>query len=138
MIDSRPAEGQKAIRRRRLCPDCGHRFTTYERAESVLTVLKRDGRRQPFSAEKLRRGVAAALADRPVSAAEVDSLVDAIEAEARSRGPQVESDVLGRMVLEHLKSLDEVAYLRFASVYKGFAAAEDFERELAAFDQIER
>lgn len=134
VIDSRPAEGLTAIRRRRNCPDCDHRFTTYERAEAVLTVLKRDGRRQPFSAEKLRRGIDAALADRSVAAGAVDRLVDDIELEARAAGPQVASDTLGRMVLEHLRSLDEVAYLRFASVYKGFEAAEDFERELAAFE----
>ena len=136
VIDSRPAERQTAIRRRRECPSCDHRFTTYERIEAALMVRKRSGRLEPFMADKLHRGVSSALADRPVPVGAVDRLVDAIESEAGAAGAVVTSEDLGRMVLEHLRELDEVAYLRFASVYKDFRAVEDFERELAELESV--
>lgn len=129
VIDSRPVEEGAAIRRRRVCEACTARFTTYERLLPVRTVRKRDGRMEPFDPDKLRRGVEAALADRPVPARAVDDLVDEVEA-ALPSGP-VSSDHIGRLVLERLRRLDEVASVRFASVYKEFQGARDFERELA-------
>lgn len=134
VIDSRPAEGGRAIRRRRSCPDCDHRFTTYERQAPVLSVRKRSGRMEPFHPGKLRRGIAAALTDRPVSDDSIDDLVESVEAEVVEVGGTIDSARIGSAVLEGLRSLDEVAYLRFASVYKDFQAGSDFERELAELE----
>ena len=134
VIDSRPADQGTSIRRRRACAACGHRFTTYERGVPVLLVRKRNGRLEPFSPQKLYRGVAAALADRPVSAAAVAELLDDVEASATAHGGPMSSESIGRLVLDGLRILDEVAYLRFASVYKDFQAAGDFGREVAALE----
>ena len=134
VIDSRPADDGVAIRRRRSCERCGARFTTYERRERTLMVKKRSGSMEPFDAAKLSAGIGAALADRPASAAQVSALVAGVEAESRAAGGVVDSERIGLAVLEHLRSLDEVAYLRFASVYKDFQGAEDFEREMAALE----
>lgn len=134
VVDSRPAEQGRAIRRRRECEDCSDRFTTYERVESLLMVRKRTGRTEPFRTDKLRRGMERALADRPVGSGTLDDVVDAIEAELRAGGTVVSSDEIGKQVLERLRQLDQVAYLRFASVYKEFEGAEDFEREMASLD----
>ncbi len=134
VIDSRPAEQGSSIRRRRLCESCQGRFTTYERLEPQLTVRKRDGRLETFSAPKLAAGISAALADRPVSGSTVEGLVEGVGAKLRRAGVQTTSDEIGREVLERLKTLDEVAYLRFASVYKGFQGAEDFEKEMEALE----
>lgn len=134
VIDSRPADANSAIRRRRSCDSCQHRFTTYERFAPSLLVIKRDGEAQPFLGDKLRKGIEAAVADRPVPAVEVDRLVDRVEAAARAYGGPVPTDELGKMVLSGLRALDEVAALRFASVYKDFKDAEDFERELAEME----
>lgn len=136
VIDSRPADDGAAIRRRRLCEACGTRFTTYERCERTLMVRKRSGELEPFDASKLSAGVGAALADRPASATQVSSLVTEVENRARSSGGVVESDEIGKAVLELLRGVDEVAYLRFASVYKEFQGAEDFERELTALESV--
>jgi transcriptional repressor NrdR len=133
VVDSRPADAGAAIRRRRHCETCGNRFTTYERRESVPMVRKRDGRLEPFSADKVRAGVANALADREVADGAIDSLVGDIEAFVESEG-EVGTEEIGRRVLEALRTLDEVAYLRFASVYKEFEGARDFEREMAALE----
>ena len=139
VIDSRPAEGGRAIRRRRECEGCGHRFTSYERLEPQLMVRKRNGRLEAFSATKLATGLSAALADRPVSGSDVETLVAEIEDSIRAAGArQVTSDEIGRKALERLKTLDEVAYLRFASVYKGFQDAADFEREMAELESAEQ
>ncbi len=132
VVDSRPAEGGAAIRRRRECEACGSRFTTYERADVAVIVVKRDGSREPFRPDKVRRGVAPSLTDRPVTARQVEELVKRVEAFAAASGREVSSDEIGREVLEALRELDEVAYLRFASVYKDFQGAGDFEREVAA------
>ena len=132
VIDSRPADQGTSIRRRRACAACGHRFTTYERGVPVLLVRKRNGRLEPFSPQKLHRGVAAALADRPVSAAAIAELLDDVEAATTNHGGPMTSESIGRLVLDGLRVLDEVAYLRFASVYKDFQAAGDFGREVAA------
>ncbi len=136
VVDSRPAEQHAAIRRRRECEDCRQRFTTYERVVPVLLVKKRSGRLEPFSPEKLRRGVAAALADRPVPDSRIAQLVEEVEVSLQGRSSPVSSERIGREVLERLRALDEVAYLRFASVYKDFQAVQDFERELASLEEV--
>jgi transcriptional repressor NrdR len=137
VVDSRPAEQGRAIRRRRECEACGDRFTTYERVEALLMVRKRSGRTEPFRTDKLRRGLESALADRPVGTGTLDELVDTIETALRAGGTVVSSDEIGVQVLEQLRELDEVAYLRFASVYKEFKGAQDFEREMAALEDPE-
>lgn len=134
VIDSRPAENGMAIRRRRVCEDCSHRFSTYERVVPALKVLKRSGRIEAFDPEKLRRGIESALADRPVSAGAVDRALDEIEAAVKAHPTPIPTEVLGTMVLERLRGLDEIASLRFASVYKDFRDVEDFERELAELE----
>lgn len=134
VIDSRPAESGTSIRRRRVCESCAYRFSTYERAVATLMVLKRSGRTEPFDSDKLRRGIESALADRPVPEGAVDALLEQIEMAVRSASGPTAAEVLGRMVLERLRSLDEIASLRFASVYKDFRDVEDFERELAELE----
>jgi transcriptional repressor NrdR len=114
---------------------CGERFTTFERPVSLATVVKRSGRREAFDREKVRRGLESALADRPVPEGTIDNIVARIEASARGGPALVGSDELGKAVLAELRDLDEVAYLRFASVYKEFQEARDFEREAAALEQ---
>lgn len=137
VVDSRPAEGGQSIRRRRECEGCDQRFTTYERLEPQLMVRKRNGRLEPFSAAKLAAGIAAALADRPVSGSSIDRLVEEVEASFHGAGSQVSSEEIGREVLVRLRALDEVGYLRFASVYKDFQGAADFEKEVAALESAE-
>lgn len=134
VIDSRPADLKSAIRRRRLCERCAQRFTTYERVERSLVVRKRSGGLEPFDAAKLSAGVGAAVADRPVSATDVSALVTDVERRVSAHSAEVASEEIGRMVLDRLRDVDEVAYLRFASVYKEFQGAEDFEREMAALE----
>ena len=134
VVDSRPADGGRAIRRRRECAGCGNRFTTYERREPTLMVRKRDGSLQPFDADKVLRGMSNALADREVPPGALEQLVRDIEGYAHDHGPVVSSDEIGRQVLAGLRVIDEIAYLRFASVYKSFTGASDFEREMAALE----
>ncbi len=134
VVDSRPSEAGAAIRRRRECAACGSRFSTYERPALSIVVVKRDGIRQPFDETKLRRGVERALADRPVPAGDVDELVEQVHGFARSAGGEVSADELGRQVLAGLRRIDEVGYLRFASVYKDFQEASDFEKEMAVLE----
>jgi transcriptional repressor NrdR len=131
VVDSRPAEDAAAVRRRRECLACGRRFTTYERVEEMpLMVVKRSGGREPFDAAKLRAGVEHAVAGSAIDAAAVDGLVNAVEERARSRGHEVTSEWVGLAVLDQLRVLDPVSYVRFASVYKGFDELSDFEREV--------
>lgn len=132
VVDSRTAEDGRAIRRRRECEACGNRFTTYERIEqSPLLILKRSGDREPFDRGKLIAGIRQACKNRPVSAESIEALVDDVVEWVRSTGSAVvPSADLGREVLERLRGLDEIAYLRFASVYKDFKELTDFEREL--------
>jgi transcriptional repressor NrdR len=131
VVDSRPADDGAAIRRRRECTSCGRRFTTYERVEVVgLVVIKRDGSREPFDRDKLVSGLRKALTNRPVTPPAVEAMLDRIEARLRRRGPEVSSQQIGVEVLSALRTVDEVAYLRFASVYKDFQEITDFEREL--------
>jgi transcriptional repressor NrdR len=130
VVDSREVEGGAAVRRRRECEVCTRRFTTFERVEqSGLTVVKRSGRREPFSREKLAGGVRSATKNRPFASSEIDALVDSVTAKASSLGPEVTSEQIGAEVLDRLRELDEVSYLRFASVYKGFEGVGDFQRE---------
>jgi transcriptional repressor NrdR len=138
VVDSRPAEGGGAIRRRRECAVCSRRYTTFERIEDVgLVVVKRDGTREPFDREKLATSIGKALTDRPVTATEVGIMVDRIQGRLRRRGPEVASSVVGQEVLAALRRADEVAYLRFASVYKEFEGVADFERELVSLQKKE-
>jgi transcriptional repressor NrdR len=131
VVDSRTAADGAAIRRRRLCLACGHRFTTFERMEEVpLVVVKRSGQREPFDRAKVVAGVQAAAKGRPVGPDDLDTLATDVEDAMRLDGPEVTSAHVGVAVLDALRHLDEVAYLRFASVYKGFDGAADFEREL--------
>jgi transcriptional repressor NrdR len=132
VVDSRAAEEGASIRRRRHCLACGHRFTTYERVEELpLMVLKRSGQRQPFDRRRLVAGLQAAAKGRPLSGHILEGLAVEVEETFREAGGgDVPSDAIGRAVLERLLRLDEVAYLRFASVYKDFGGAADFGREL--------
>jgi transcriptional repressor NrdR len=129
VVDSRTAEGGGAIRRRRECLVCGRRYTTYERLEEVpLVVLKRSGAREPFDREKLAGGIERAVTNRPIEDGTVEAIAAEIEEQARAEGAEVTSDRIGLAVLERLRQLDDVAYLRFASVYKEFEDLSDFER----------
>ncbi len=127
--DSRPAEDHVAIRRRRFCPACGGRFTTYERVQlRDLTVLKKNGRREEFDRDKLARSIRIALQKRPVAADRVEQMISGIVRRLESLGDSdVRSDTIGEIVMESLARIDTVAYVRFASVYKNFQAADDFE-----------
>jgi transcriptional repressor NrdR len=131
VVDSRAAEEGAAIRRRRSCLGCGYRFTTYERLEEVpLVVVKRSGQREPFERSKIVAGVQSAAKGRPVTVAQLEQLATDVEDAMRLDGPEVTSAQVGLAVLDALRHLDEVAYMRFASVYKSFDDAADFEREL--------
>lgn len=132
VLDSRPAQAGTAIRRRRECAGCGRRFTTYEIIErNALMVAKRDGRREPFNRQKLVSGLLLALRKRPVSREQVDKLVEGVEARlAEQYRLEVPSRELGEIVLDRLRELDPVAYVRFASVYRQFDSAEQFAAEL--------
>lgn len=126
--DSRPAEDGGAIRRRRVCPDCGGRFTTFERVQlRELVVLKKSGRRVFFDRDKLARSVAVALRKRPVEAERVERMISGIVRQLESTGEaEIASDQIGLLVMEALRHLDDVAYVRFASVYRDFREAKDF------------
>jgi len=126
--DSRPAEDNSAIRRRRVCPDCGGRFTTFERVQlRELVVIKKSGRRTPFDREKLMRSLEIALRKRPVEPERVERMVNGIVRQLESSGEsEVESAQIGELVIEGLRALDPVAYVRFASVYRDFREARDF------------
>jgi len=127
--DSRPSDDHSAIRRRRVCPDCGGRFTTFERVQlRELTVVKRSGRRIPFDRDKLQRSVEVALRKRPVDAERIERMVNGIVRQLESSGEvEISSEQIGELVMEGLKGLDDVAYVRFASVYRNFREAKDFE-----------
>ncbi len=134
VVDSRPSEDGTAIRRRRECLSCGTRFTTYERlGDSPLIVVKADGSSEAFDRTKLMRGLLIACAKRPISPEQIDAIVDGIESDLRSNGDnRVSSKELGNMVMARLAKLDDVAYIRFASVYKDFKNVQEFERALEA------
>jgi transcriptional repressor NrdR len=130
--DSRPSDDNAAIRRRRLCPGCGGRFTTFERVQlRELVVVKKAGRREPFEREKLERAVQHALRKRPVEQDRVERMITGIVRRLESFGEnEIPSHVIGELVMQALYSLDKVAYIRFASVYKNFREVKDFEKVL--------
>jgi transcriptional repressor NrdR len=138
VADSRAADAGEAIRRRRHCAACGRRFTTYERIEDVGLVLrKRDGSREPWDRDKLEAGIRKALTGRPVTNLQIEQMLDRIEARVRKKGPEVASSVVGAATLGSMQKIDEVGYLRYASVYKDFQVAGDFERELGLLEKKE-
>lgn len=132
VVDSRPTEDGWAIRRRRECVGCGKRFTTYEKIENpVILVVKKDGRREPFDIEKVKKGIIKACEKRPVAIKDIDNLVSAIEKKVyNSLEQEVSTDILGELVMDGLKELDQVAYVRFASVYRQFKDINTFRDEL--------
>lgn len=132
VLDSRPAEDGNAIRRRRECLECAKRFTTYERIEEIpLMIVKKDGRREVFDRNKLLRGLIKACEKRPTTLAVLEKLVDEVEKELRNTMDQeITSQVVGEMVMEKLRQVDEVAYVRFASVYRQFTDAHKFIQEI--------
>ena len=137
VVDSRLAEEGASVRRRRQCLSCSYRFTTFERVEEVpLLVVKSNGVTQPFDREKIIGGVRSATKGRGVSVEQIEQLATEVEDELRLAGGEVTSSRIGLAVLDRLRVLDEVAYLRFASVYKNFDAAADFHRELELLSKL--
>lgn len=135
--DSRPTEDAAAIRRRRFCPGCGARFTTFERVQlRDLTVVKRNGKREPFDRDKLMRSLQVSLRKRPVEPERVERMVSGIIRELESTGESdIPASMVGELMMERLKLLDEVAYVRFASVYRNFREAKDFENFLGGLGE---
>jgi transcriptional repressor NrdR len=131
VIDSRTSEEGRAVRRRRECPECEHRFTTFERQElSSLIVVKRDGTREPYSREKILRGIWLACTKRPVSLEQVDELLSTLEEKWGANKQEVASTTIGTDVMKELKKLDQVAYIRFASIHREFKDVEEFKEEI--------
>ncbi len=132
VIDSRPTEDGSAIRRRRECLSCGKRFTIYEKIEDIpVMVVKRDGRREPFDSDKIRNGIRRACEKRPISATEQDELVENVTRDVNNiLAAEVPTSRIGEIVMQNLKSVDEVAYVRFASVYREFKDTQTFMAEL--------
>jgi transcriptional repressor NrdR len=136
VVDSRDADEGATVRRRRQCPSCSRRFTTFERAEDVgLVVVKRDGSREPFDRAKVVSGIAKACKNRPVDDDVMLRVTDEVEEAARASGAEVPSETIGQEVLARLRDLDQVAYVRFASVYEEFQDVEEFERVIRDLDQ---
>ncbi len=132
VVDSRDSEDASTIRRRRACSECGKRFTTYERVEGIeLKVIKKDGTKEDFNREKLRKGIVKATWKRPVTMAQVDDLIDEVERKLHQKtAMEVKSWEIGNLVINRLKKIDTLSYLLFASVYRDFANLEDFECEI--------
>ncbi len=132
VLESRVVDDGQSVRRRRRCRSCKRRFTTYERTRaSVLWVVKKDGKREPFEKEKIKRGILRAIEKRPVSLEQVDEIVEAVEREMlRSDKEEVTTRAIGQSVLKRLKKLDKIAWLRFASVYLEFEDLKDFEKAM--------
>ena len=131
VIDSRLTEEGRAVRRRRECPKCEHRFTTFERQElSSLIVVKRDGTREPYARTKIERGIWLACIKRPVTQDQVSAMLIRLEDKWQAGGPEVKSAGMGTDVMKELKKLDQVAYIRFASVHREFKDVEEFKEEL--------
>jgi transcriptional repressor NrdR len=138
VVDSRPTEQGVAIRRRRQCLSCKRRYTTFERIEELgLLVVKRDGTTEPYLREKVIAGIRKAIVNRPVTEEQVLRVVDRVEGRLRRKGPQVASEQVGLEILAQLAKLDQVAYMRFARVYKDFQGITDFEKELGALQKKE-
>jgi transcriptional repressor NrdR len=136
--DSRPAEDNTAIRRRRFCPACGARWTTFERVQlRELTVVKKTGQRVPFDRDKLARSIMIATRKRPVDPERVERMINGIVRRLESLGEsEIKSDMIGELVMEALANLDQVAFVRFASVYKNFREARDFEAFIGDMGQV--
>ncbi len=132
VVDSRPADDGNTIRRRRVCSNCGRRFTTYEKVETPqILVIKKDNSRELFDAQKVRNGIIAACHKRPVTAAQIEKMVNSVEQlAANSMQEEITTRQIGEMVMEELRKLDEVAYIRFASVYRQFTDIPSFMNEL--------
>ncbi|MCI8389854.1 MAG: transcriptional repressor NrdR [Roseburia sp.] len=132
VIDSRPADDNSSIRRRRMCDDCGKRFTTYEKVETIpLIVIKKDNTREQYDRSKIEGGVLRACHKRPISVNEINQLVDDVETEIFNREEkEIPSSMIGEIVMDHLKDLEAVAYVRFASVYREFKDVNTFMSEL--------
>lgn len=132
VIDSRPAEGNNSIRRRRVCDECDKRFTTYEKVETIpLIIIKKDNNREAYDRAKIEAGVLRACHKRPISAGQIERLVDEVETEIfKLEDKEIASEVIGEFVMEKLKNLDAVAYVRFASVYREFKDINTFMDEL--------
>lgn len=132
VIDSRPAEENNSIRRRRICDECGKRFTTYEKIETIpLIIIKKDNNREAYDRSKVEAGVLRACHKRPISAEQIDRLVDSVETAVFNREEkEIPSDIIGELVMNKLKDLDTVAYVRFASVYREFKDINTFMDEL--------
>ncbi len=132
VIESRTMENKQVIRRRRYCKKCNKRFTTHERIELMpLVVIKKDERREPFNRDKIKRGILRACEKRPISMLQIEQMVDEIEEKLKqSTGNEVKAQVIGQMVINRLKKLDEVAYVRFASVYRHFEDVGSFLKEI--------
>lgn len=132
VVDSRDTTDNRAVRRRRECEKCEHRFTTFERLESPdLIVVKKDGARESYDRDKLQRGIWRACEKRPVTQEKIDKMVDSLEEKWRGIGKEIKSRKIGEDVMRGLRKLDEVAYIRFASVYRQFKDLESFKKELA-------
>ncbi len=130
VTDKRDSDEEGFTRRRRECLKCRRRFTTYEKPEIEIIIVKKDGRREPYSREKLKAGIVKACEKRPVSTERIDKIIDYIEERLRRKGKEVESKMIGKEVMKALKRLDKVAYIRFASVYREFSDVEDFKKEI--------
>lgn len=137
--DSRPTEDSAAIRRRRLCPNCGARFTTFERVQlRELTVIKKNGRRVPFDRDKLARSIQLCMRKRPIETERIERLINGLVRRLESMGESdIPSDLIGELIMEALSNIDQVAYVRFASVYKNFREAKDFEDFVEKMDEEE-
>ena len=137
VIDSRSTKEGRAIRRRRECIGCGHRYTTYEYVENAsVAVVKRDGKREPYSREKVIAGISRACEKRPISLSQIEEIVDRLEGELQRQAPgEVASQLIGQIVMEELQGLDEVAYVRFASVYRHFKDVNEFLDEIQGLVQ---
>ncbi len=134
VIDSRKNSEGSSIRRRRKCPECNSRFTTYEKSEIELIVEKRSGSLEEFQLDKLEKGIKSAFGGQDLTEKQLKTLVENIYSEIKDTGKRIKSKLIGEKVLEHLKEINEVAYLRYASVYKEFSDASDFEKEVAEFN----
>ncbi len=140
VVDSREADDQTSIRRRRSCGECGKRFTTYERIEGIdLKVIKKDGTKEDFSRDKLRRGIVKATWKRPISMSAVEELIDDVERRLRLKdASEVKSWEVGNLVINRLRKLDPLSYLLFASVYRDFESVDDFADEISKLQEIEK
>lgn len=140
VVDSREADDQTSIRRRRSCAECGKRFTTYERVEGIdLKVIKKNGTKEEFNRDKLRRGIVKATWKRPISMSAVEELIDDVERRLRTKdASEVKSWEVGNLVINRLRKLDPLSYLLFASVYRDFESVDDFAEEIKKLQEIEQ